>query len=84
MSATGTPHGAGCTTSTDTTMTTLLSQREWIASIDDERDLGNSIIVSLKKGWFFKRDRGCGVQGFDTLAEVKTGTAKSAVYSEEN
>lgn len=64
-------------------MTTLLSQRNWIAYIDDERDLGNGIIVTLKKGWFFKREQGCGVQGFDTIAEVKSGTAKTAVYSEQ-
>ncbi|MCB0136635.1 MAG: hypothetical protein KDD75_16135 [Caldilineaceae bacterium] len=35
---------------------------------DDERDIGNGIIVTLRPGHFFYDD--CGVMGFDTLAEA--------------
>jgi len=54
--------------------------RPWIAHIDDERNLDHGIIVTLKDGWFFKVDPGCGTYGFDTVAEAKAGTAKSEVY----
>jgi hypothetical protein len=54
--------------------------RNWIEHIDDERDLDNGIIVTLKDGWFFKDDPRCGVRGFDTISEAKEGTAKTEVY----
>ena len=59
--------------------TNLLAKRPWIAFIDDERDMDNSIIVTLHKGWEFADDKGCGVKGFDTINEVKAATAKSEV-----
>ena len=62
------------------TLQKLKAQRPWIETIDDERNIGNSIIVTLAKGWFFSNERGCGVQGFDTISELKSGTSKSAVY----
>ena len=61
------------------TLENLLDMRHWIAHIDDERKLGNSIIVTLAKGWHFADDLGCGVRGFDTVAETKAGTNKSSV-----
>lgn len=61
------------------TLKTLLASRPWIAFIDDERSIGNSIIVTLANNYDFKNDPGCGVQGFDTISEVKTGTTKSSV-----
>jgi hypothetical protein len=61
------------------TIETLLDTRRWISHIDDERNDGNSIIVTLAKGWDFEDERGCGVRGFDTLAEVKSGTTKARV-----
>ncbi|MCG8274041.1 hypothetical protein MIC97_21385 [Aquamicrobium sp. NLF2-7] len=36
--------------------------------MDDERDIGNGIIVTLRPGHFFYDD--CGVMGFDTPAEA--------------
>lgn len=36
---------------------------------DDERSIGNGILVTLKPGHFFYDD--CGVQGFDTAAEAR-------------
>lgn len=61
------------------TLNNLMAQRNWIAHIDDERDIGNSIIVTLAKGWDFADEKGCGVKGFDAIAEVKAGTSKSQV-----
>lgn len=38
---------------------------------DDERSQGNSLIVSLKDGWYWKaEDVGVHVRGFDTVKEV--------------
>jgi hypothetical protein len=61
------------------TINNLLDARRWIAHIDDERSEGNSIIVTLAKGWDFADDKGCGVKGFDTLAELKAGTTRKEV-----
>jgi hypothetical protein len=45
-----------------------------IEVVDDERNIGNSLIVTLKKGWRFTED-GEHVRGFDTksdaMAEVR-------------
>jgi hypothetical protein len=61
------------------TFNSLLDSRHWIAHIDDERNLGNSIIVTLQKGWDFEDEQGCGVRGFDTVAEAKAGTSRNKV-----
>lgn len=53
-----------------------------VAHVDDEREIGNSIIVTLADGWFFSADPGSGVMGFDTVAEAKAGTAKCAIYAQ--
>lgn len=58
---------------------TLLATRPWIAYIDDERRYGHSIIVTLAPGWEFADDPGCGVAGFDTLAEVRSRTTAKCV-----
>jgi hypothetical protein len=62
------------------TFQNLLDTRRWVAFIDDERIDGNSIIVTLAEGWDFADDPGCGVRGFDTVAEVKKGTTKASVH----
>jgi hypothetical protein len=52
-----------------------------IAHIDDEREIGNSIIVTLQKHYTFADEPGCGVRGFDTLKELKEGIkAKNIVF----
>lgn len=38
---------------------------------DDERSLGNGIIVTLRPGLFFYDD--CGVMGFDTVKQARDG-----------
>ncbi len=44
-----------------------------ILFLDDEREIGNSIIVTLKYGWEFGTDSLASehVRGFDTLKEVE-------------
>lgn len=56
-----------------------LLAKPWIAYIDDERAEGNSIIVSLAKGWYFADEPDCGVRGFDSVREVQIGCAKNNV-----
>lgn len=57
----------------------LQADRLWIAHIDDERSDGNSIIVTLEPGWYFIDEKTCGVRGFDTVAEVRSGTSANKV-----
>jgi hypothetical protein len=57
----------------------LLAKRAWISYIDDERADGNSIIVTLARGWYFADETDSGVRGFDTVREVQIGTAKDNV-----
>jgi hypothetical protein len=61
------------------TLENILAKCHWVSYIDDERDIGNSIIVTLKEGWDFEDIKGCGVRGFDTVAEVKAGTTRHKV-----
>lgn len=63
------------------TISTLLAQRPWIRYIDDERGDDNSIIVTLAKGYYFADETDCGVRGFDTLSELRSGTTKSSVIT---
>lgn len=58
-----------------------ISTRSFIADISDERAQGNNIIVSLKDGWFFTADPGCGTRGFATVRETAMGCSKNAVYN---
>lgn len=52
----------------------------WVSAVDDERDDGSSIIVTLRKDYeFCGEDPGCGVKGFDTVAECRAGTARRDV-----
>lgn len=52
----------------------ILDSRLWVAHIDDERNQGNSIIVTLDNDYVFADERDCGVRGFDTVKEVEQGT----------
>ena len=63
------------------TFAKILKAREWIAHIDDERDIDNSIIVTLKEGWVFEDEQNCGVRGFDTIKEMQDGTTASQVIN---
>ena len=51
----------------------------WVWFVDDERSDGNSIIITLRNGWYFVDDPGCGVCGFDTVRDAVAGTRKSKV-----
>lgn len=47
-----------------------LSSHKSVLHADDERSLGNGIIVMLKDGYEFSSDPGCGTRGFDTPSEA--------------
>jgi hypothetical protein len=64
------------------TIHSILTNCHWVAHIDDERNIGNSIIVTLERGWFFADEPDCGVRGFDTVAEAKAATLRSKVVQE--
>lgn len=51
-----------------------------VMAVDDERNIGNYIIVTLKNNWFFVVDPGCGIRGFETVNEAKANTGKKSVY----
>jgi hypothetical protein len=61
------------------TLNSILANCDWVAYIDDERNDGNSIIVTLEAGWFFADEPNCGIRGFDTVAEVQAATRQSKV-----
>lgn len=54
-----------------------------VAFVDDEREIGNSIIVTLVDNYYFNDDPGCGVRGFDTATEAFRACSPSNVYFEE-
>lgn len=52
----------------------------WVSAVDDERDDGSSIIVTLRNDYeFCSEDPGCGVKGFNTVAECRAGTSRRDV-----
>jgi hypothetical protein len=53
--------------------------RDRVEHWDDERALGNSLIVSLKPGWYWLAEgEGVHVRGFDTIAEAKSDLRDTA------
>lgn len=52
----------------------------WVSHVDDERNIGNSIIIVLAEGFYFMDDPGCGVKGFDTVSEALRGVRRNKVY----
>lgn len=61
-----------------------IANRPWVAHIDDERNLGNSIIVTLDEDYVFADERNCGVRGFDTIKEANEGTLSRCVISKRD
>jgi len=52
----------------------------YVSAVDDEREDGSSIIVTLEGEFeFCSEDPGCGVKGFDTVAAARAGTARREV-----
>lgn len=52
----------------------------YVYAVDDERKDGNSIIITLKNGWFFVDEPDCGVRGFDTVADALYDLRKANVF----
>lgn len=66
------------------TLLNILATRPWVAHIDDERDDGNSIIVTLDQDWVWDDEKDCGVRGFDTISQVVKGTRRDCVFRTTN
>lgn len=62
------------------TMLELIRARTHISHVDDERELGNGIIVTLREGFYFFADPKCGVRGFDSIKDAEQGTRSTQVY----
>jgi len=54
-----------------------MSRHSRIEEWDDEREIGNSLIVSLKPGWAFNPSEREHVRGFDTVADAMRGVRES-------
>lgn len=53
--------------------------RSRIQAWDDEREMGNSLIVSLNPGWYWMQENeGVHVRGFDTVSEAKSDLRDTA------
>lgn len=61
----------------------LIRSRPHVAFVDDERNIGNSLIVTLAKGYYFKAEPGCGVRGYDTVKDAEMESRASEVYQSE-
>ncbi|OZA25671.1 MAG: hypothetical protein B7X91_11440 [Hydrogenophilales bacterium 17-64-11] len=61
-------------------MLELVCARPHVSHVDNERELGNGIIVTLRDGFYFSADPGCGVRGFDSAKEAEQGTRSARVY----
>lgn len=58
------------TTNEDKTMADIHNER--VEHWDDERDIDNGIIVTLRYGWSFEPCEHSGVKGFDTTREANS------------
>jgi hypothetical protein len=67
-----------------TTFQRILETRLWVKHIDDERSLGNSIIVTLDEDYSFMNEKGCGVRGYDKVADVEKDTRFSNIIHIKN
>jgi hypothetical protein len=57
----------------------LVFKKPWVATINDERDKGGSILVELKEGYEFLSENGLKIKKFSTVDEVQSGTVKSNI-----
>lgn len=53
----------------------------YVMHVDDEREDGNSIIVTLQEGYVWSDEPDCGVRGFDNVQAARAGTTRSAVMA---
>lgn len=58
-----------------------IRQLSWVAEVDDEREAGSSIIVTLREGYEFACNAGCGVQGFDTVERRAPGPQEALSWN---
>lgn len=53
---------------------------KWVWTWDDEREIGNPIMIGLHYGYSFEPDEHEGIRSFDTVSEARTGVQKKNVY----
>ena len=51
----------------------------WVECIDDERAIGNGVIVTLIYGWSFSDVQHQGVMSFHSLSEAREAVRKSNI-----
>lgn len=61
-------------------MFSLIRSRQHVARVDDERSLGNGIIVTLRNGFSFLGEPGRSVRDFENIYEAERGTRTMRVY----
>lgn len=57
-----------------------MSNAKHIEYWDDERSIGNGVLVTLAYGWSFEPREHAGVRGFDTITEARRESAKKSIY----
>ncbi|WP_136419543.1 pentapeptide repeat-containing protein [Herbaspirillum sp. ST 5-3] len=57
----------------------LITKKPWVEKIEDERERGGSIVVTLKSGYEFLNMPGSSIQNFNTVESAQDGTTKKAV-----
>jgi hypothetical protein len=57
-----------------------LKARPHVAHVDDERGIGNSLLITLAAGYCFTAEPGCGVRGYDTVKDAEEESRASGVY----
>jgi hypothetical protein len=65
-------------TATQNALGKLIEQRPWIAAIDTDEP--GTYLVTLHQPWCFHADPGCGVRGFESLADLRASTQAGHVY----
>jgi hypothetical protein len=56
-----------------------ITKKPWVEKIDDEREKGGSIIITLKQGYEFLNKPGSNSQNFDSIDSAQAGTTKKFV-----
>lgn len=55
----------------------------YVAHVDDEREHGNGLVVSLMEGWFFTDNPDCSIRTFKSVTEMAAFCRKTNVFYSE-
>lgn len=53
---------------------------KYIQYFDDERKIGNGVIVTLHYGWSFEAKEHSGVKGFDTVSKAIEASKRKNIF----